>query len=216
MKCKTFVRHILHKIPFLIFGIMSVTCEETLPAYVFPQNVLSFQVTGIEQLNDRVAPPTSMVVHIKLVGKNIYDEVFQDSVDVKGAMRIWWKRFPFQYRTLYLDEKNFSDRSLIHDGRLTLVPGQQFSMDVYWNCKTDDSTYLPPKMIEQSLPPLYPKQCGDNVLCGEPEQFIVETTVTIYNRIGVLLAPPGEFTFTPKRCMGCGQPPCPARVCSPG
>ncbi len=197
----------------LLFGIISLTCKESLPSYVFPKNVLTFQVTEMGQLNDRLAPPTSMIVHVKLVGQNIYDEVFQDSVNIKGSVRIWWKRFPFLFRTLYLTEKNFSDRSLIHNGRLTLLPGQQFSLDVYWDCKTDDSVYLPPRMIDQSL---YLASCAQNVLCAEPEQFMVETSLTVYERLGVLVAAPGEFTFIPRRCAGCGLPPCPARICNPG
>ena len=189
----------------LLLGIISLTCKENLPTYEFPKNVLTLQISGMGQLNDRVAPPPSMVVHVKLVGQNVYDEVFQDSVNVRGSMRIWWKRFPFKYRTLYITEKNFSDRSLIHNGKLTLLPGQQFSLDVYWNCKTDDSVYLPPEMIGQSL---YQAECIPKISCGEPEQLIVETSLNVYDRIGVLIVPPGEFTFIPKRCRGCAPPLC--------
>ena len=188
-----------------LLGLFSVTCHESLPAYKFPDRVLSLQVTLVEQLNDRVAPPGRQVVHIQLTGENIYTDVFQDSVDVKGSIRIWWKRNPTRYRTIYLSEKNFSNRAMIQDARLTLLPGQQFTLDAFWNLKDDDSVYIPD--VDRIYQPIH--ECAANVGCGDPETFVIETSVSIYDRLGFVLAPAIEFPFVKRECLRCGLPPCP-------
>src|SRR5438477_7701307 len=101
---------------------ISLSCNEKLPVYVAPTKILSLRVAKVEQLNDRQAPPGYQAVHFQLVGENIFDEVFQDSVDIKGSMRIWWKRKPQRFRTISLTLENFTSRGLIHNGRMLIVP----------------------------------------------------------------------------------------------
>src|SRR5437867_7579523 len=113
----------------LLWGAISITCNEKLPVYVAPTKILSLRVAKVEQLNDRQAPPEHQAVRIQLVGENIFDEVFQDSVDIKGSLRIWWKRKPQRFRTMYLNLENFTSRDLIHNGRMLIVPGQQFVVE---------------------------------------------------------------------------------------
>src|SRR5260221_10912507 len=118
-------------LPFLclVWGEISLSCNEKLPVYVAPTQILSLRVAKVEQLNDRQAPPEHQAVHIQLIGENIFDEVFLDSVDFKGSMHIWWKRKPQRFRTITLTLKNFTSRDLIHNGRMLIVPGQQFVVE---------------------------------------------------------------------------------------
>jgi hypothetical protein len=184
---------------------MGLHCDESLPTYSPPGNVLAVRVANVEQLSDHVAPPNAQMVHFVIVGENTHDEVFWDSVDVKGTARVWWKRNPGRYRTLYLTVKNFTDRNLIHNGKLMLVPGQTFSMDVYWNVKTDDGLYLPTQM---DFTDPNQKYCAANVVCAPPETFVIEVSLNVFDHLGYVSAPPLEFTFIARTCVLLGYPPC--------
>src|ERR1043166_8617689 len=192
-------------VPFLClaWGEISLSCNERLPVYVAPANIFSLRVAKIEQLNDRQAPPKHQAVHIQLIGENIFDEVFQDSVDIKGTMRIWWKRKPQRFRTLSLSLENFTSRDLIHNGRMLVVPGQQFVVETTWNLKTDDSVYL--AGIEE-MDYSYPlnRVCDYNIACADPEAFIVEAELNVYDRLGYMKAEPKEFVFVGHFCIVCG------------
>lgn len=189
--------------------LLGLSCNESLPVYSPPTNILALRVSTIEQLSDRAAPPPSrQAVRIVFTGQNIHDEVFQDSIDIKGSVRIWWKRKPQRFRTMYLAEANFKEKNLISSGKLLLVPGQQITLETIWNLKSDDSVYLPNDMNYRNLRSR--PFCGPNLKCADPEEFIVEAAASIYNRIGYISAPPASFVFIAKTCYLCGQGPyCP-------
>jgi hypothetical protein len=194
-------------IPALIAGaaLLGLSCHETLPDYHSPGNVLTVTTYSYEQLNDHVAPPNHPLVHIVVTCQNIHDEVFWDSVDVHGTMRIWWKRKPSRFRTLPITDKNFSDRSLIHNGKLLLVPGQTFSLDCYWDMRTDYGMFVPEEM-DWTNP--NQKYCAANVYCAPAEIFVVEVTLNVYDRLGSVTAPSHEITIIARSCVCNGFPPC--------
>jgi hypothetical protein len=201
------VAHRITELSFILLcGAISLTCNEALPTYVFPQNVMSLKVSLVEQLNDKIAPPDHQMVHFVLEGKNTFDEVFQDSVDIRGSMRIWWKRKPQRFRTVYLTKSNLTNPSLIQNGKMMLLPGQGFSMNVFWNLKTDDSLYLP---YEMNFAFYTQRHCGLNVSCADPEDFVVEVSLNVFDRLGYIIAPSIEYTFVARECNICGYPPCP-------
>jgi hypothetical protein len=167
-------------------------CNESLPVYEEPQNVLQLRVVDVEQLNDHVAPPGHQAVRIVLRGTNVFDEPFLDSVRFRGTMRISWIRQPFRSKTILLTEKDLSDPSMIAKGKMLLVPTQSFSMEVIWDMRTDDGIYLPYFM---NFAWLTRRICAPNIACADPEDFLVETTLRVYDRLGELQAPPEEFTF---------------------
>ena len=75
MNCNALAR----RLPILtacLLALASFSCDEKLPVYVEPKNILSLRVSKVEQLSDRQAPPEHQGVHIQLVGENIFDEVF--------------------------------------------------------------------------------------------------------------------------------------------
>jgi predicted component of type VI protein secretion system len=195
--------------PYALLGVLasllSLSCQESLPTYVAPTNVLALRVSSVEQLNDHLAPPGRQAVHIVIVGENIHDEVFQDTVDIRGSIRIWWKRKPGRYKTIYLSEKSLTDRSLVHNRKMLLVPGQQFSMDAVWNLRSDDGIYLPSEMDFLKLRQRY---CDPNVRCATPEVFVIEVSLNVYDRLGYIAAEPLEFTFIGRTCDVGGYPPC--------
>lgn len=204
----SFAHLVLRWIMITGLAALSLTCKESLPQYVEPTNILSVKVTTIEQLNDRIAPPGRQVVRIVLTGENIHDEVFQDVVNIKGSIRIWWQRKPTRYRTLYLTQAQFTNKSLLHDGKLLLVPGQQFTMEVFWNLKSDDSLYLPSEM---NFAEARKRSCDYNIICADPEKFVIESSLNLFDRIGYIAALSREVTFIGRSCVNCGIGP----VCPP-
>jgi hypothetical protein len=208
MNFSSVVSRLVVVLAFLL-SVAALSCDEKLPVYVEPTNFLSLRVSKIEQLNDRQAPPGHQAVHLQIVGENTYDEVFEDSVDIKGSIRIWWKRKPDRYRTLYLTIQNFSSRELIHSGKMMLLPGQRFVLDAIWNLKTDDSIYCaaPGEMTYD-----YPAEriCDYNIICSDPEGFVAETSLNVYDRLGYVTADPREFSVVGHLCNLCGRgPSCP-------
>lgn len=205
MKCRNILIKFSQNIITFVLIILTFSCSENLPVYEMPQNVMALEVTKVEQLNDHVAPPNRPMVHIVLVGENIFDEVFYDSVNIEGSMRIWWKRKPKRFRTLYLTEKNLSDRSLIRNGRMMLLPGQRFSLETYWDVKTDDGMWL---VSEMDFSYTMRRYCDYNVICATPEDFVIEVTLKVYDRLGYITAPPKEFKYIGRACVCYSYPPC--------
>lgn len=187
------------------FAFLSLTCNESLPVYQAPANVLSLNVTTVEQLNDHISPPTHPLVHIVLTGENIFDEVMLDSADIKGTMTIWWKRKPTRSRTIVLTEKNLIDRTLIQNGKMMLVPGQQFTLEAYWDVRSDDGVFL---VSEMNFARLRQRFCASNVACSDPEDFIIEVSLNVYDRLGYISAPPKDFFYVGRTCICIANPPC--------
>ena len=205
MKCKLLIPKLIVIVLFALFILVSLSCKESLPVRVFPDKVITLQVSSVDQLNDHLAPPGKQKIHIVVLGENIYDEVFWDTVSIKGSMRIWWKRKPERYRTLYLTEKNLTDRSLIANKRMLLLPGQTFAMEIYWDMRNDWGLYLPSEMDFLNLDS---RSCASNVACGNSEEFVIELSLNVYDRLGYLTAVAKEFTFYPRICKCPGYPPC--------
>ena len=167
-------------------------CKENLPVYSEPQNVMEISVAAVEQLDDHLAPPGKQMVRIVLEGVNTYEEPFLDSVRIDGTMKITWERQPARTRTIKLTQSDLTDPSLISGGKMLLLPGQVFSMEVFWNMRSDDGVYLPALM---NFAWLTRRKCDPGIACADPETFIVETRLNVYNQIGMLVAPQVTFTF---------------------
>ena len=86
-----------------------------------------------------------------------------------------------------------------------LIPGQQFSLDVTWNLRSDDGIYLPSEMDFTRLRQRY---CDPNVRCANPENFVVEVSLNVYDRLGYISAPAKVFVFVGRTCDAPGYPPC--------
>lgn len=205
MKCENLSGSIALYLAIALLSFVSIKCEESLPVYVQPNKVIEIQVIKVEQLNDHIAPPNRPLVHFVIQGENIHDEVFWDSVNIKGSMRIWWKRKPVRYRTVYLTEKNLTDQTLIYNNKMMLLPGQRFSLSAYWDVRSDDGIFLPNEMDFAYLVKRY---CEHNVACGSPEDFVIEVSMNVYDRLGYLIAPAKEFIYRPRACVCAAFPPC--------
>ena len=216
MKCKHPAIGLCSVLVLLCFALISITCNESLPTYTFPQNVFSVNITLIEQMSNRIGRPGHQLMHFVLTGKNTFDEVFYDSAKIKGSVRVWWRRKPGKYITLYLSKTNLTDPGIIQNGKILMTPGQQFSMNVIWNMKSFDSLYLPNEM-DFSYAFTSRRGCDFNVLCADPEEFVIESSLQIYDKLGLVAAPTREFIFVATSCLYCGIGPyCPPDNCVGG
>ena len=75
----------------------------------------------------------------------------------------------------------------------------------YWNIRTDDGIYLPREM---NFAYLRRRVCDFNVACADPEEFVLEASLKIFDRLGVVQAPMSTFTFRGRTCICAGYPPC--------
>ena len=201
MKCKALLSPALGFAAIIVCASLSLRCDESLPVYVFPDRVLSLKVSLIEQLNDHEAPPEHQMMHLVLIGQNIFDEVFQDSVDIHGSVKVVWKRKPTRHSTISLTSLNLTDESLIVNGKMTLLPGQQFALNVYWNLTSDDGIYLP---FEMNFSNTATRLCGYNTICSDPEDFEFDASLLVFDRIGTIKAPPKDFQVVGKLLLGGG------------
>lgn len=176
----------------LAFAAGGFGCTESLPVYAEPTDVMAVSVVAVEQLDDHLAPPGRQKVRIVLQGVNTYEEPFLDSVRIEGTMKISWERQPYRFATVKLSQRDLTDQSLVSNGKMLLVPGQAFTMEYLWNMRSDDGIYLPSLM---NFTWLIRRVCAPNVACADPETFIVETSLKVYDRLGVVQAPPAKFTF---------------------
>ena len=209
MKCRQLLRILPAAAAMLVALAAFWSCNESLPAYHFPDHVISAQVTVAEQLSNRVGPPGYQKSHFVLQVQNTFDEPFYDSVDIKGSVRVWWKRKPQRYITLYISEQNLSTPSLITNGKLLMVPNQKITFDFYWDMKSSDSIYLPYEMDYTYATLL--RVCDYTVVCSDPEQFVVESSLVLYDKLGYITASPVVYTFMGTECRNCGGggPYCP-------
>ncbi len=209
MKCRQCILNVGMVMFFLAVVMVSWSCNESLPTYHFPADVMSLNVILAEQMSIRVAPPGYQKSQFVVEAENTFDEVFYDSVDIRGSIRVWWKRQPQRYVTLPLTIDNLANPSLIQNGKLLLMPGQKLTMTAIWDMKSSDSVYLPYEM-DYTYATLK-RVCNYNVICSDPEVFVVETTLLIYDKLGVVTAPPVEYTFVGTKCRNCGGggPYCP-------
>ncbi len=206
MKCKNIFYPLFVGFAFLLGMLVNMSCSESLPGYVFPEHVMSFNVTLAQQLSIRVAPPGKQSVQLIFEAQNNFTDVFYDSARIKGSVRIWWKRKPKRFTTLYLSAANLTNPTLIQNGKLLLIPGQKFTMSLFWDLMSSDSIYLPYEMSYTYA--TLKRVCNYRVVCSDPEEFVVEASLNVYDKIGYLTAPPVEFTFVGQLCRGCGGPYC--------
>jgi hypothetical protein len=121
-------------------------------------------------------------------------------------MTIWWQGTPQLSKTIPLSVEDLNQRNLISGKLLTLLPGQKFSMDIYWDCRSDGGIYLPARM---NYTYLYQRLCSPNVACSDPVQFVIETSLKMFVHLDYVSAPDTTFTFVGRICYLCGIPPCP-------
>ena len=197
------VKLILLPLAMIVFAMFSITCDEALPTYVAPKNVLSVHLETAEQLSDRVAPsPYHSMVRVRLTAENTFDEVFFDTVNISGTMTISWVRRPIRVRNIKIEEKDFLERGLIKNGKMMLLPGQKVGIQFLWDMKGDDSVYFP---YEMNYVPASDRACGvylgNTVICSNPEEMMIEGDVSIFKNLDPVHVEASTFNIIGKNII---------------
>ena len=191
------VKLIILPLVVIVFAMLSITCDEALPTYVAPKNVLSVHLETAEQLSDRMAPPPyHSMVRVRLVVENSYDEVFFDTVNISGTMTISWIRRPLRVRNIQIEEKDFLERGLIKNRKMMLLPGQKVGIQFFWDMKSDDSVYFP---YEMNFLPAADRACGVylgyTVICSNPEEMMIEGSVSVFKNLAPVQVEASTFNI---------------------
>ena len=161
--------------PLLFLICFTLSCDESLPLRSGPQNTLEIVDVVIVQGTGG----WGIEVSIAVIVENVYHETFDGVANIKGNIRIWWKRRPEIIANLSIEEYDY----------LQLDPGGRYVIESDWFLWTDDGQYVL-DLLDYS---------NDDVRYGNiyarPEVFGLEVKVTIFEEIGLLVSEPYEFTL---------------------
>lgn len=166
-----------------ILVLVFFSCDEALPPRMVPQNTLA--ITDL--IANQEAGDGGIFVAIKVVGINRYGETFQDTVKVKGNVHIWWAKRPEIEAHVPLSNRHFKDPTRISGNVLTLDPGEEFHLETFWYCSTDDGTSII-DLLDFSDSPVV-----DGIVTAAPEKFVLEVQLALFEETGVLRSQPHEF-----------------------
>lgn len=170
-------------------------CDESLPPYEQPQNALA--ITDVFPAQGLVDPGIE-ILNIYITGMNLYEETFDDTVNVQGEVRIWWKRHPEITATLPLSNGNFVPPTPIRGSRLTLETNDLFYMKTVWSLYTDDGQYL------IDLLNFSAHDVRGDYEYAKTETLVIEVELLVFRQIGMIRAEPVEYEFVGFRRVGGG------------
>ena len=166
--------------------IVLVSCEESLPSRIVPENTL--QITKIfiaqEANNDGI------FIAVRIIGENKYVETFQDTVNVEGNIHIWWAKHPDIEANVPLDNRYFVEPTRIQGSILTIDPGGEFHLETRWYLNTDDGRNVI-DLLDFSNSPVV-----GGIVTAAPEKFILEVQLILFKETGLLRSKPQEFVLT--------------------
>ena len=154
-------------------AIACVSCSESLPSRIEPQNTLEISDVVIEQ----GAGPGGIHVAIAVDVRNNYEETFSGLIDVDGNIHIWMKRNPTV-------EANVRIRTRAD---LELDPDETHFINSRWFLNTDDGVDV------LDLLDFTTDDVRFGIHYAVPEIFLLEVKVTLFNETGLLTSGPHEF-----------------------
>ena len=178
MKIKVFIL-------ILCLLLLVLSCDESLPPRIAPENTLQIVDIWASQMADAAG----IFVKFLIIGENLYEETFDADVNVNGELYIKWKRKPEKIATIHLNNTLFAEPTRIEGRTLTLDPGEQFYISVSWYLNTDDGENI------IDLLDFSDNNIQGNIATAKPEVFEYETKVIVFDQIGLLISDGYEFTL---------------------
>ena len=162
-------------ISLMSLGIVASSCGESLPARIEPQGALEI----VNVLANQGTGPGGIHIAIAVDVRNVYEETFAGPVNVRGNIHIWWKKNPEVEANIPIS----------HRANLLLDPGERYFINERWFLMTDD---------RRDVLDLLDFTNGDiryGVAYANPELFVLEVKVTLFEETGLLISGPHEFTL---------------------
>lgn len=162
-----------------------LACEESLPPRVEPENPLVLTKMVANQGIYQAGPHMVFVIEIS----NLYEETFQEEVNVHGKVTVWWERKPEIRTELEVTNSHFVPPTRLTGSVLTLDPGERCALKVYWYLQLDDGSSLLDLLDYSGAVP------AGGLIQSKPERFVVEAEIKLFNQLGYLQSERLGFTF---------------------
>jgi hypothetical protein len=182
----------------LLFTLLYPGCEETLPVYSEPQNILtgkiieptdgaSYEISIFE--NHRWEPPLTQFVgdstiHFRLEVQNVYNDVIEDSTYVSdGYVKLWDPSRPENYVTHYIKIVNLNR----HSDVLTIRPGDKVWLDVNCRLLCDNGYFFwnGKRYIENPI----------GFITYDPIRLVGKAYIRLYKKLGMVVTPELSFNL---------------------
>lgn len=136
-------------------ALITLSCNESLPAYNPPENVLRVSISSLTTPTDTIRytmidnnNPNLVAVSLnspfngyEISIVNLYEETIQDNMEIEGTVELSWVDKPELKTILKISNTSFYDGNLDPvTGLLTLNPTDTVHLRIFWNFKlaTDD------------------------------------------------------------------------------
>jgi hypothetical protein len=129
----------------LVCGCLAVcwlSCDESLPARIEPENVVIYGVTSSGPSVVVQGGEVSANVVFSLTAKNTYDEVISDKARLAGTLTIRLKERPDVAATLEFSRGDLLTNQMLSVNTLIIQPGQTLVLSRPWSHRTDAGTPL--------------------------------------------------------------------------
>ncbi len=189
----------------LILPLLFTACDEELPPQNNPENLfISSAASQYQYVSD--SKPTQSSIDVFIVYKNLYDETLDDFASMKGTIKIEWLALPEErgafnpVRTdqLTIDNLFHANGYSFSTNRLAIDPNDSIVLRYRWNLKTDDSTSLLWQVKYSTDHDCMVNANAQNDpgfrYVSAKQQFRVTASFTIYQRGGVVVTSPQQFS----------------------
>lgn len=175
---------ILFSVTIVVLSLSFGPCDEPLPTYQAPNNVLEATIASTY-----IVPK---FISMQLYVRNIFDETFQSKAVFQGTLRITSARDSSVHKTFNLSTSNLIEAKG-YDGAthiLTLSPGETIRLGVLWFFTDDNGRNLTEEFFRYSTDP----QCKLRKI-AYAEDFIIGGEITVFDKTGKIIAVPILHSF---------------------
>jgi hypothetical protein len=153
-----------------------------LPPRIVPENTLHITDVFATQGTDG----GGLVLVVLIIGENIYEDTFHDTVSLNGYAHIWWKKRPEIEAHVSLHNYHFTTQNEIVGRILTLDPGDKFYIKTKWYFRTDAGNSVLDYFTFEENPD------NNGYLHAKPETFVIQVKATLFDQLGFMESEPIE------------------------
>ena len=166
---------------------VSMSCDESLPPYLDPRDVLQGSLSG-----RYILTVNQNSVLVSFTVKNIYEETFQAPAILRGTVQITSKRYLSIQKTFQFTSANLAHANNYNpaSGVLTIDPQDSIVLTTNWNFIDDAGKDLRQTLFAYSAD----QTCGFRRIALE-ETFILKGSVKVYDKVSDASAGPTEFSM---------------------
>lgn len=127
----------------MVLLVFFASCEESLPPREDPPQVLTASLSvepGPAILEDSISVGRGGTINMDVT--NLYDEVLQDTAQIRGTVDVWMRTDTTRRATIRFDERALLSGGALQHHVLTIRVNQKIYFAHQWSHRTDDSVYF--------------------------------------------------------------------------